>query len=259
MKKTKVFISYRNIKRNGTYENYQLLLKLKSALETQNYKCQFIPPEKIPGGTIFSPYDIADFLQLTFTLMDDCDKFIILDQDYFYENGELTSIWTEAEYCIWSYYSRRKEFLNRYKTKDCFYTHAKPSNNEFLFYQSPLYDLSKAQRTLLRICSLDFDHTSLVNYSSPYRRTSKYLMTICTNCQKIYTVEAKKLKKMREASAVCSCGNVFQFGIDKGYYVCSQTASSALPKGISIFDALELLFEKRPVHELLELAERSYV
>lgn len=262
MKRKKIFISYRNIKINDRYENYILLNKLVSVLKEENTSCEFLylPPEMIPNGTLFSPYDIAEFIYKTFTLIDVCDKFIILDKDYFRENGELTSIWTEAEYCIWSYYGRTG-FFNKYKTKDPFYTLAKPTETEFLFSQDPLYNLSKSQRTLLRTCALDFDHTAphTVQYSLPYMKTLKHIMVVCSNCQKVYTVDSKKLRKLCNAQAKCVCGNRLKFKEEymerKKYFVCLQELQSSEPKRINIFDALRLLFEKKSVYENLEIEE----
>ncbi|MDE7298679.1 MAG: hypothetical protein K2N94_07595 [Lachnospiraceae bacterium] len=258
MKKVKVFISYRNTIVDNTYKNYNLLQNLVSSLQEQNPSCEFLllPPEVIPKGTLFSPYDIAEFIHKTFLLIDDCDKFIILDKDYFQENGNLTSIWTEAEFCIWSYYDRNMRF-SRFKTKDPFYTIATPSETGFLFSQNPLYNLSKQQRGLLRICALDFDYSAPgAPYYRPYMKTMKNLIAVCGGCQRLYTVEAKELRKLHTAEAGCSCGNKLHFTIEKKekeYYVCSQTMQSTEPKRINIFEALRLLFEKKPVYEILEL------
>lgn len=256
MKKVRGFVSYRNVITENRYENYYLLRNLVSALEKENpsYEFLFLPPEMIPKGTLFSPYDIAEFILETFRLIDTCDKFIILDKDYFRENGELTSIWTEAEYCIWSYYNR-KGFFNKHKAKDAYFTIATPSEAGFALSQIPLYKLTKWQANLLRVCALDFDNSAphTGQYSLPYMKTLKHLIVMCANCQKVYTVDTKQLRKLHDAEAVCTCGNALKFTIEKKHYICEQTLQSAEPKRINIFDALAQLFEDKPVYEYLQL------
>ncbi len=63
MKKQKFFVSYRNTMTDGTYKNFDLLLQLVSELKSKNplYEFSFLPPERIPRGTLFSPYDMAAF------------------------------------------------------------------------------------------------------------------------------------------------------------------------------------------------------
>lgn len=257
MKKQTIFISYRNTVVDGKYVNYRLLLTLTSILKEQypTYEFIFLPPEMIRQGTLFSPYDIAKFIWETFMLLDSCDKFVILDKDYFNECGELTSIWTEAEYCIWCYYSRKRGMFNKDKSKDPYYTIARLSKDGFALSKSPLYNLSNWQRMLLKTCAIDFDGAAIhgIRATMPYMKTMRNLLVVCENCKKIYIADTKDLDKVHGAEATCICGNSFKFWIENKRYICGQSLRSSTQKRINVFDALGLLFEKKSGYEELEL------
>ena len=257
MKERRIFISYRNTIVDGKSVNYKLLSPLTSVLKEQypTYEFVFLPPEMIRHGTLFSPYDIAKFIWETFILIDSCDKFVILDKDYFNECGELTSIWTEAEYCIWCYYSRKKGMFNRDQSKDSYYTIAKVSEDGFILSKSPLYSLSNWQRMLLKTCAIDFDGAAIhgIRATRSYMRTMRNLLVVCENCKKIYTADAKKLDILRGAEANCVCGNSLKFWMENKRWICDQSLRSSIPKRINVFDALGQLYEKEPGYEELGL------
>lgn len=241
----KVFISYRNTILNGKYVNYNLVSELAEEIQGQhlNYHCITVGAETLPRGTLFSPYDIAEFIYKTFLLIDDCDKFCILDKDYFYENGEMTSIWTEAECCIWSYYER-KGFLNKHKNKDRYYIIASLADGGFQFRHAELLQLTDYQNFLLRRCALDFDRTSRVDYSVPYLKRGKKLIVVCDHCKECYLVEKQAIPKMEQQTYRCACGNIMDFQVEKKHFVCRQSMHSDEEKKINIFDAIALLYEK---------------
>lgn len=242
-----VFISYRNTLDNEVYKNKELLFQLRTCIQhdAPKYKQIFLPPRVIPQGTLFSPYSLGDFIHQTFLLIDDCDKFCILDRDYFTETGELTSIWTEAEFFIWSYYDRSM-FLSKHKNKDSYYTIAHPIEGGFNYTHLPLIKLTNFQRTMLRRCALDFDSQGRLPMDLPYLKTAKRLMLICNNCDRKYLVNKKSVPRKGEGSYVCSCGNVFHLcvkeEVEEEYVVCRQEIAPPLEKGISIFQAISLLF-----------------
>lgn len=259
MKKKKVFISYRNTIVNGKPENWELVLQLAAELKGHDpgYEFTALPPELLPPGTLFSPYDIARFLWETFNMLDPCNDFILLNKDYFDANGGLTSIWVEAEYYMWSYYNRNM-FLGKHNKKPPYYTVMTPSALGFEASQLPLYNLSEQQRMLLRTCSLDFDLTDRWSriYNTPYRKTMKHLLVVCRNCQRIYMANRDLLKKLKNARSACICGNSFHFFTQEGRWVCSQDSQLAAAKRLDISDALSLLFEKKPAYEMLKLTSR---
>jgi len=259
MKKKKVFISYRNTIVDGMPENWNLVHQLEAELKSRDptYEFTALPPEQLPSGTLFSPYDIAEFLCETFDMLDPCDDFILLNKDYFDENGIPTSIWVEAEYYMWSYYGRNM-FLGKHNKKHPYYTVITPSATGFEASQLPLYSLSKQQRALLQICSLDFNLSDPWSrrYNMPYRKAMKHLLVICGNCQRIYMADGDRLKKLKNAQSACTCGNSFHFFTQEGRWVCSQDSQLSADKRLDISDALRLLFEKKPVYEMLELTGR---
>lgn len=71
------FLSYRNVLLHDRYVNYQLVNSLGNFLK-ENEQCTKyyrIPPESIPFGTLFSPYDVAKFLYMAlrpFPIHTDC-------------------------------------------------------------------------------------------------------------------------------------------------------------------------------------------
>lgn len=238
-----VFISYRNTIADGKYRNSQLLSQLSTCIQhdAPKYKQILLPPEVIPQGTLFSPYSLGDFIHQTFLLIDECDKFYILDKDYFTEDGNLTSIWTEAEFCIWSYYDRSR-FLNKHRNKDPYYIMAHPIEGSFNYTHLPLIKLTSFQKTMLRRCALDFDTHGRIPMDLPYLKTAKRLILICNNCERKYLVNKKSVPNKGEGSYVCSCGNIFHLCVKKKYVVCQQEIASPTGKGINIFQAISLLF-----------------
>ena len=252
----KVFISYRNTVNNGKFENYDLISDLIAEIKRMNPRCQCItvPPQAFPHGTLFSPYDIADFVYTTFILMDDCDKFYILDKDYFYEDGEMTSIWTEVECCIWSYYSRTGLF-NRHKRKDDYYTIASNANDMFSFRRTNLIQLSEYQRFLLRRCVLDFDRTSRIDSSAPYLKKRRKLIVVCDQCKKCFLLSRKEIQKEGKGMYQCACGNIIDFHVEKEHIICSQDKHSHKNKTINIFDAIDLLYQDNLEYPEIQLKQ----
>ncbi len=243
MSAKKVFISYRNTIIDGKYTNYQLLSRLAVCIQhdAPKYKQILLPPQVIPQGTLFSPYSLGEFIYRTFLLIDECDKFCILDKDYFTDSGEMTSIWTEAEFCIWSYYGRTG-FLNKHKNKDPYYILAHPIEGGFNYTHSPLIELTGFQKTMLRRCALDFDTYLHFPMDLPYLKTAKHLMLICSNCDRKYLVNKKSIPPKGSGRYVCGCGNVFHLHVDGKYCVCHQELSTSSIKKINIFQAISLLF-----------------
>lgn len=241
----KVFVSYRNIVNNGRYENYELLSELIKVIEHEHpgCKCVTVHPDAFPHGTLFSPFDVADFVNTTFLLMDDCDKFYILDKDYFEEDGTLTSIWTEVEFCIWSYYSRTGVF-NKNKRKDAYYTIASFSEDGFSFRHSNLIQLTKFQQFLLRRCSLDFDRTSRVNSAVPYLKKRRNLLVVCDQCKKCSWLSRKEAQKAGKGMHQCVCGNSMYFFVEKEHIICRQEKHSHKNKTVNIFEIIDMLFQK---------------
>lgn len=146
-------------------------------------------------------------------------------------------------------------FLGKHNKKNPYYTVITPSATGFEASQLPLYSLSKQQRVLLRICSLDFNPTDPWSrrYNTPYRKAMKHLLVVCRNCQRIYMADRDQLKKLKNAQSTCTCGNSFHFFTQEERWVCSQASQLPAAKRLDIFDALSLLFEKRPVYEMLKL------
>lgn len=244
MSAKRVFISYRNTIANGDYINSPLLSQLGECIrhDAPKYKQTLIPPQgAVPQGNLFSPYSLGEFIYQTFLMIDECNKFCILDRDYFTESGELTSIWTEAEYCIWSYYDR-SWLLNKHKNKDPYYIVAHPIEGGFNYTHLPLIKLTDFQRTMLRRCALDFDRYSLVPMELPYLKTAKQLMMVCNNCDRKYLVNKKSVPKKDAGHYICECGNVFHLRTDGKYCVCHQEMASPAKKRINIFQAISLLF-----------------
>lgn len=260
MKKKKfAFISYRNTIKDDIAVNFNKISEYHWWLEKKwpEYIFKIIPPELLPHGTLFSPYDIADFIHTTFyEYLDRCDKFIIFNVDYYKENSIYTSIWTEAEVCMWSYYSRSKWYRVG-RNKDDFYTILTPCDNIFQVSKDPLIKLTKRQRLQLGQCALDFDKQPLrPDYAWPYLKTAKNLIVICNRCGSRYMLDKGIVKQDCTYLSRCSkCNNEFHFSKDRNYVVCSQPDAPNRNNVTSIFEMLELLFDKEPRYPLLELNE----
>ena len=258
MKKKKLaFVSYRNTIKDDSFENYEILCKSLPWLKAKwpGYDFKTVEPESLPKGTLFSPYDIADFIHTTFNeYIDKCDKFIIFNKDFFDENGNYTSFWTEAEVCIWSYYSRSKWYRIG-RNKDAFYTVLTPNDSGFNVSEIPLIELTDGQRRQLRQCALDFDKQPLrPDYSLPYLKTAKNLIVTCNRCASRYMIDRGMVKKHNTYLSRCSdCGNEFHISKDADYVVCKQLTASRQKEAVSIFEMLKLLFEKDPTYPLLAL------
>lgn len=263
MKKGKLaFVSYRNTIKDDTFVNYEILRKFLPKLKARWPEYEFITvePESLPRGTLFSPYDIADFIHTTFNeYIDRCDKFIIFNKDFFDEEDNFTSFWTEAEVYIWSYYSRSKWYRVG-RNKDAFYTILTPTDSEFREFnvsEIPLIDLTDGQRLQLRQCALDFDKQPLrPDYSWPYLKSAKNLIVICNQCNHKHMVDKGIVKQDCTYLSRCSnCHNEFLFSKYRDYIVCSQPEAPTRNNVTSVFEMLELLFDKKPRYPLIELNE----
>lgn len=262
MKKTHVFLSYRNIIQDGKYVNFEILKILASKLKEQNpgYIFETILPEAIPRGTLFSSYDVADFLNKTMTLMDQCHEFIILENDYFNSEGYFSSMWTEAEAYIWSRYDRDM-FLSTHKNKEKFFNIVHYENGEFIISKMDLLKLSPYQNKLLQIAALDFDMSprpGMPNYSSPYLKNSNFYFVVCDNCKSVFITEKIKNNKNFEKMFSCAnCNNRLQLEFKDGYLVCNQEKHTNIINTISIFDTLELLFGNKDKYPTLSFLEEQ--
>jgi len=250
--KENYFLSYRNVQNHGNYPNYELAGKLANWL-IQNQKCDkliTVPPDAIPSGTLFTPYDVAGFLHLTFLYLDDVDHLIILDKDYFL-NGQPTSIWTHAEYLMWSYYGRDM-FLGSHRRKDKFYTVATPDpKDSSIFYlsQQPLLTLDEFTRYLLGRASMDFN---TLGARSPYSRFAHQYLFLCNSCGTVNLISKKTIQKIIKESMVghCyECRNSFTLIQSGEYFVSGQNQPRTGKVQSDITFILELMVEnKSPFH-----------
>jgi hypothetical protein len=235
--------------KDGEYVNFEILKRLAAYLKEQNpgYIFETILPEAIPRGTLFSSYDVADFLNRTMVLMDKCNKFFILDNDYYNSAGYFSSIWTEAEAFIWSRYDRDM-FLSTHRNKEKFFNIMHYENGEFSASRKELLKLASYQNRLLQIASLDFDKTprpGMPNYSMPYLKNARIYFIVCDNCKSVFVTEKIKNNKHEDFQKVFSCSdceNKLALEFKDGYLVCNQEKHSAAMNRMSIFDTLELLF-----------------
>ena len=259
MKKTHVFLSYRNIMRDGQYVNYEILKKLISQLSEKNpgYIFDKLAPEVIPRGSLFSSYDVADFLHKTMLILDDCNEFYILDNEYLNSEGYFSSIWTEAEAYIWGFYDRDM-FLSPHKNKEKFYNFVHYENNEFIYSKKPLLKLTPYHINLLQIASSDFDKTKYPgrpDYSSAYLKNSKIYFIVCDNCKKMYITEKikRKSKEYFQRTFICPhCENRLVLNFNGKYLVCEQEKHSNMINELSIFDTLELLFGNKNKYPIMK-------
>jgi hypothetical protein len=242
------FLSYRNIPSQGKYPNYELAGKLVNYL-VQNIKCDgctTIPPEAIPPGTLFTPYDVARFLHLTFLYLDGVDHFIILDKDYF-SNGQTTSIWTHAEYLMWSYYDRDM-FLGSHRRKDKFYTVATPDPRDssiFHLSQQPLLALDEFTRYLLRRASTDFNSPGS---HTPYSKFAHQYLFLCNSCGTGNLIAKKTIQKIIKENGTarcCECHTSFTLSKSGEYFVAGQTQPRTGNVQSDITFILELMVENK--------------
>lgn len=241
------FLSYRNIQNRDKYSNYELAGKLVDWL-AQNGKCHeciTIPPEAIPSGTLFTPYSVARFLHLTFLYLDSADHFIILNKDYFLD-GEPTSIWTHAEYLMWSYYGR--DWLSgRHRRKDSFYTVATPDSRDssiFRLSQKPLLALDEFTRYILGRASM------LNSPGAPifHAKFAHHYIFLCNSCGTSNLIEKKTIQKfIREnrAGCCCECRNLFTLQQIGEYFVAKQQQPRTGKIQSDITYVLELMVESK--------------
>lgn len=260
MKKTYAFLSYRNIIRDGEYVNFEILRKFVAAVKRQNPEYVFltIEPEAIPRGTLFSSYDVAEFLNNTMNLIDKCTKFYILDNDYFNSEDNFSSIWTEAEAFVWSRYDRDM-FLSAHKNKEKCFNIIHHENDEFHISTKKLLKLSEYQTRLLQVASLDFDKTrypGIPDYSWPYLKNSKIYFIVCDDCKSVYVtekIENKKHINFQKTFFCLKCNNKLDLEFKDGYLICNQENHSGKINNLSIFDALELLFGNQNKYMVIKL------
>jgi hypothetical protein len=239
---------------NGRFVNIELLNELLPAFVKSHGECEFVtvPPLAVPANTIFSPYQIAEFMQTTFMLMDNCTMFALLDKDYFDTNGDCTSIWTEAEIAIWSYYGRDMIF-SKHRKKERRILAISSENGTYAEREMGLPILNRTQMNYLNICSTDFaPHLpGRPDYSKEYRnKWAGYYIIICNRCKKVVrsnrqTKPISQINVEDLSIGQCTCGNKMLFSVagEKVLrFVCDQQTSSLRPKPLNIFDILALFF-----------------
>ena len=260
MKKKYAFLSYRNLLTKGEYLNFKILRMFVTVVKEQNPEYVFltIEPESIPRGTLFSSYDVTEFLNKTMSLMDKCTEFYILDNDYFSSEDKFTSIWTEAEAYIWSRYDR-KMFLSTHKNKENFFNIIHYENSNFTITNKKLLNLQAFQSRLLQIASLNFDRTKypgVPDYSLPYLKKSNIYFIVCDNCKAVYITEKIKNRKQLNSqnTFVCPiCNNRFELEFKDGYLTCNQEKHSHHMYNLSIFDILAYLVDDNAKYPVIKL------
>lgn len=240
-KKNNAFISYRN-KRNhiGEYENYNLVKKIgqelikPSADKLYFDDCFYIPPEKIPDGTIFRPYDISKFLYDTFTILDKVEHFLILDKDYYTKNN-YSSYWIEAENFIWSYYDKKEKFIYNINVE----------NNCFTLEKNTINPLNSSSRALFRRISLDFNPMDRSSIQLFYKKSTYRYVLECFGCGIVNLINQETLNKRIESQVPfkCNCGNQIKVGKFGSYFIQNQISERKF-NSLSIDDILALILTK---------------
>jgi hypothetical protein len=210
-------------------------------------KCIFIAPGSIPLETIFTPYDVAKFLYTTFIFLDESDRFIILSSDYF-SGDQFTSVWTEAEALMWSYYDRDM-FLSAHHRKEKFYTIATPDsdNSRFNLSRKNLLNLDEATNALLVRAAMDF--APRIHQMPPSYSELSYLYVFsCNNCGANSLITKEVIKKSIRESKIryCQCGNSFRFYKVREYFTAQQKQERNIKQqSIKVAFVLRLLFSDR--------------
>lgn len=237
----KWFLSYRNIRdESNDYPNYELALRVVDLLEETKdcNTCITIKPEAVPYGTLFSPYDIVRFLNVTFIYLDSKDHFVILNKDYF-EDDKFTSVWTQAECLIWSYYGRDM-FLGQHNNKDKFFTLATPDIEDettLSLSEKPLLELDEYTRYVISAASF---------HNTPNRRMYSKLAYLyfftCEECEESSLISEETIKEYIENNKKCSCPNCnsrFTLSQEGEYFVAQPSDRTT-----DIISILDLLFAK---------------
>ncbi len=252
MKKNRIFVSYRNIS-NENGSNFELFLQLKNSVT--EYEFITFPPSIMPNGTLFSPWDVATFVNETFSLMDRCQMFAIIENGYFSEDGDFNSMWTEAETCMWSYYGRGRTF-NIHKNKSTNMNIVSQENNSFAIRQVPIVELNKAQKRLLKIASIDFEkmrYPGQPDYSWPYAKFMHHYILICEKCGKKYMSDSLRKTNNNFLSFECSCGHLFEIERKGKNWVCVQSKHSHGINRYDIFEVIGMMLNKFEGFEFVKL------
>lgn len=252
------FLSYRNINIGGNYPNYALVQNLAGDLEKKGYgSFGTIPPEAIPPDSLFSAYSVAEFLSHTFTILDSIKHFVILDSYYFEANGELTSIWTEAECCLWSYYDRNM-LLSPYRKMDKFFIIASPSptGNQFQYREHSLLELDDQARVLLKTASMDFQgglHGGGRSMQQFYKKFSHLYVLTCYGCDKTTLIDATILgnRSKQQKPYMCKCGNQIHVKHQSNFYTAKQDAKRKR-KALSLFQIMALIYGNESPFSIVE-------
>lgn len=214
-KKNLSFISYRNISTDSrTYPNFDKAIRLSRHLVSEEFcdDVRIAPPEYfLPEGALLSPSDIINFIKVTRDNINDCTYFVVLKDDYFTlkensDNAAFTSMWTEAEVCLWQYRAGKELVLY-------------VASEEGAVFIKEMLHINPLDYGTHRILARIFVNLEPGRHTVPYNwgKYSNYRLLGCRNpdCKRYFLINTNKVKEHYQGGTTMSCpfhcGNTFTF------------------------------------------------
>lgn len=260
-KKKLSFISYRNVRtENQTYPNFDKAILLSRHLISEKFcdDVRIAPPEYfLPEGALLSPSDIINFIKVTRSNINECNYFVILKDDYFIyqEKYVFTSMWTDAEVCLWQY--------NEIKGLVVYVA----SDEKSGFWKEEL-KVKPLDYETHRILTRIFVNLDPGRHTVPYKwgKYCNYRLLACKNldCKRYFLINSNRIKEHHQGGTVMSCpfhcGNTFTFEKTEHkkntYWVAKQLINSQIdPFPFRDILPLLILTKEKEVAECIDIVD----